>query len=1752
MNQLLPPSGSTATLSKPDLCFRKLEIETMKTKTVNTFQKMICSALLVLTTTCGWSQITSWAKVYMNSTTCSAVDVEVDATGNSYTVGSFASTMNANYGVNTANMMSAFGAQDIYIIKHDATGTLLWAKHLGGSGDDLPVALDVDASGNIVIAGTFTSSNMDFDPGAGVTYLSSSGSTDLFVLKLNTSGDFLWAQRSGGAQGELMSDIEFDNSGDIYVAGSFTTINDFFSNTNTLNIGARDAFVCKLSAAGVYQWVKVIGGAGTDIPNKLTAIGSNILLCTDIGSGSTTFDFGSGTQTGTFSGTNTNGIVSHFSTTGSFQGKYHFPGNTSTTKFITTGSVTMIIGSFEGTMDIDPTTSTNNITAVGVRDMFIVNLAGLVNGTYRNHVQGKGSASSGQLFPQNVVYKLGANSGILDVHVVGYAKGSADLGGTVASDIVGPNSANEHAFLARYIYREGTIYNNLDFAADIAECGTAADFSKGTGVAVKSNGDILTTGWYRSTSVNSVTFQPGATPTITPIFSTSIGFMQYIKNCTMPTTTAATTTYSICSGASATLTGTGATTYSWNTGATTANITVSPTATTTYTLTGINGECSKTDTVKIIVKTPPTTLATANDYSICAGTSVTLNGSGATTYSWNTNATTATISVNPTVTTTYTLTGTTNGCSKTDTVKITVNALPNTLAVANHYSVCAGTLVTLTGSGALTYSWTTGGTTASISVTPTTTTTYTLTGSNGNCLKSDTVKVTVLPSPTTLATANVYTICAGESVGLTGSGATTYSWNTGATTSSITVTPTTTTTYTLTGTSSGCSLSDTVKVTVKALPNTIASTTTPTVCLGSSAVLVGSGATTYSWNIGGTTSSITETPTVTTIYALTGTTNGCSKIDTVKLTVRALPPIVASTTTYGICLGSSATLTASGGSSYTWNTGSTASNFVVNPSTTTTYTVTGSLNGCTKTDTVKVTVKSIPVTVASANLYTPCASSSTTLNGTGATIYAWSTGSTTAQTSVSPATTTVYTLTGTTNGCSSTDTVKLTINPTPVTPTSTTPGANLSICSNTTTTLSATGIGTISWFDVLTGGVALATGTNFTTPSLATSKIYYAQASSNCGTSARLPISITVNNTAVAPSNTTQISSICIGASANLKASASGTIKWYSVQSGGAEIATGTTYATPNLSVNTTYYAENNSLCGISARTAIPVMVQTVPTIPTVPTVTLCGSESKTITASSSHTVRWFDSQQSTESFFTGNSYTTPVLSVNTTYYLEGYNNGCASTSRVALNIVANPLPTITSTQNQAICAGNSTSVSATGNGTITWYADQNTSTVLFTGNTYTTSVLNTNTSFFAVNTNTCGATPRLQVSVPVNQLPVIPVSTTSPSALTICPNTSTTLSVNSVDPIAWYTAMNGGNSIATGAIYTTPNLNVNISYFASSSNSCGTSTRIELPIVISSSPTAPSDITAQNKLSICEGTATDLTANASGTINWYNVANGGQILASGENFNTPNLTVPTTYYAENQSTCGTSARTPIQVAIKALPTLTVPLFGNICPKSTVNVYVTSVSAINWYLTETSENNYMNGVQFTSPKLTQTTTYYAEASNSCGKSQRFAVTIPVLPINVQVTVDQQAITVNETNATFSWINCETKEVQSATNNSFTPTNLTGTYSVIVTKEGCVDTSACISLTSNSLGIDEVHASEIKLYPVPATSNLVVENLPNTITKVRIVDLAGKVLYQQAVSQNVEQLDVHQLLSGSYLLQLVAEEGITTKSFVVAN
>ena len=251
----------------------------------------------------------------------------------------------------------------------------------------------------------------------------------------------------------------------------------------------------------------------------------------------------------------------------------------------------------------------------------------------------------------------------------------------------------------------------------------------------------------------------------------------------------------------------------------------------TYKVTQTNGtsqcESSALLITVTVVNLPTISVVGGASQSVCDGSSVTLNGSGAGSggsYSW-TGGISNGVSFTPTSSSSYTVTGTDgNGCSNTAKVTVTVNTPPIISVVGGaSQSVCNGESLTLSGSGAGSggsYSWT-GGISNGVSFTPTSSSSYTVTGTDGNgCSNTATATVTVNTPPTINAGADV-TICAGESVTLTGSGAGTggsYSW-TGGVSNGVSFTPTATTTYTVTGTdANGCSATDQVTVTVNPLP----------------------------------------------------------------------------------------------------------------------------------------------------------------------------------------------------------------------------------------------------------------------------------------------------------------------------------------------------------------------------------------------------------------------------------------------------------------------------------------------------------------------------------------------------------------------------------------------------------------------------------------------------------------------------------------------------------------------------------------------------------------------------------------------------------------------------------------------------------------------------------------------------------------------------------------------------------------------
>jgi gliding motility-associated-like protein len=542
-----------------------------------------------------------------------------------------------------------------------------------------------------------------------------------------------------------------------------------------------------------------------------------------------------------------------------------------------------------------------------------------------------------------------------------------------------------------------------------------------------------------------------------------------------------------------TLQASGANKYSWvpSTGLscdTCTNPSIIPLGSGTYTVIGIDSNgCKDTATVSITVRAKPSITAGANQ-SICEGSSVTLQAAGGSTYTWSpATGLSCTNCPNPiatpAATTTYIVTGIdSNGCSNTDTVTVTVNAKP-VVSAGTDNKLCLGSNVQLHASGAATYQWSpaTGlscTTCANPTATPGATTTYTLIGTTTNGC-SDTDEVTVVVNPLPVISVADDTICAGSSVTMAATGATTYDWSpsTGLSCNncaSTVASPSATTTYTITGTDvNGCIASTQATITVNPLPAVDAGTDTA-ICEGVSAQLQATGATTYIWSPDSTLSCTTcanpiAAPATTTTYVVTGMTNGCSKTDTVTVTVLPKPEVTAGPDV-AICEGASVSLHASGAATYNWLPAaglpcSSCPVLTVNPSSTTNYILTGiDSNGCATSTGVTVIVNPLPKVDAGADQEI-CEKGSVLLKATGADRYVWSPAEGLSCTkcddpTASPVTNIIYKVKGIDEkGCSDSDEVEITI----IHKTATSVGAGDTLCKGEAAQLTASGGTSYLW-----------------------------------------------------------------------------------------------------------------------------------------------------------------------------------------------------------------------------------------------------------------------------------------------------------------------------------------------------------------------------------------------------------------------------------------------------------------------------------------------------------------------------------------------------------------------------------------------------------------------------------------------------------------------------------------------------------------
>ncbi|GIV32903.1 MAG: hypothetical protein KatS3mg031_0438 [Chitinophagales bacterium] len=492
----------------------------------------------------------------------------------------------------------------------------------------------------------------------------------------------------------------------------------------------------------------------------------------------------------------------------------------------------------------------------------------------------------------------------------------------------------------------------------------------------------------------------------------------------------------VCKGNPITLTASQGTSYNWNTGATTQSIQVSPVSNTTFSVTVTNGTCVQTASKTITVKDAPTAAFTVSPNPVCAGQPVTFTNTSTylqtcilppiicipnpTFLIWNFDDGTVTTQLslaatNPTHTFTspgvYDVTLTAQdtlvgGCSHSATVSVTVLSTGNSLVASADTSICSGASVTLTASGGASYTWSSdppgfSANTASVTVSPTVTTTYIVSSPGCSGTQRDSVVVTVTNISVSV-NPSVATLCPGDSVLLTASGASTYNWTpvAGLNTSTgavVRAAPQTTTTYRVTGTTGGCSATDSVVVQVQPAPAPVISADGPvSFCLGDSVTLDAGSYASYQWSTGDTLQTLTVSQTGS--YSVTVMdASGCTGTASLSITAsNTLSPIITASGPLTFCAGDSVVLHAGGGyDSYSWSTGETTASITVKAPGNFAVTVTSSsCSGVSQPVTVTVDPAPSPLITANGPL-SFCIGGSVVLDaGSGYTSYLWNTGDT--------------------------------------------------------------------------------------------------------------------------------------------------------------------------------------------------------------------------------------------------------------------------------------------------------------------------------------------------------------------------------------------------------------------------------------------------------------------------------------------------------------------------------------------------------------------------------------------------------------------------------------------------------------------------------------------------------------------------------------------------------------------------------------
>jgi hypothetical protein len=985
-----------------------------------------------------------------------------------------------------------------------------------------------------------------------------------------------------------------------------------------------------------------------------------------------------------------------------------------------------------------------------------------------------------------------------------------------------------------------------------------------------------------------------------------------------------------CAGGSVVLNGptapTGSTfTYVWRlngtpiTGATATNYTASTAGTYSLVLTNNQG-CSTTsgNTTVVVNALPTATITPSGSTTICAGGSLTLTAPAGAAYVWSNGANTQSIAV--TTAGSYTVAVNANGCTATSApTVVTVNALPTaTITAAGSTTLCQGSSVVLTASPATSYLWSTGATSASITVANAGNYSVALT-TNGCSATSavTTVNVTPLPTPS-VSVIGATTFCQGGSVTLTASTAGAYLWSNGATTQTIVVN--TPGNYTVQATTNGCAATTAaIPVVVNALPTAGITAAGPTTfCQGGTVVLTAAAATSYLWSNGATTQSITVNTSGNFIVQATNA-NGCTASSaTTVVSVQAPPaqPQIVVNGALALCPGSSVTLSAPTAANYLWTNGATTQSIVVSTPGNIGLTI-GTAAGCTASAApVSITALSAPTaSITASGSTTICAGSAVLLTAAPATSYLWSNGATTQSISVQTAGS--YTVQATSNGCSATSLPTLVqVNALPVA--SITASGPLTFCQGGSVTLSAAPATSYLWSNG-------ATTQSITVQNAGTYDVSLAQ---NGCFAQSAPMQVVVQALPSVNVSASGPLTFCEGSNVTLTAAPANTYAW----SNGAT----TQSITLNNSATLTLTSSNGVCSASSSPLNIQVLAAPALSANAGPNAVCVGSTIQLSNATSGGAWSAQDASIAAVNAATGEVSALSSGATNMTYTVV-YPNGCsvAATSAISVNTIA-PV-SIAANGPLSFCNGSSVQLSLPAGFAYQWSTNQVGQQI----------VVNTAGTYSATVTNAAGCSVQVApVQVTVFSSPALAIQASTPS---ICSGQSVNLTANL--PAASYSWSNGSQNSSI-SVQQPGNYTLSII----DANGCSATALYTLGTGI----TPNASISAAGATNFCAGSSVTLNAN--------NYPGGTYLWSTGAT--TQSITASTTgsYFVTVTSPSGCSAvSNALVLNVLSAPAASITVTGatTTCSNQTVSLAVSATGSYLWTnnavsqsITPTTSGNY--------------------------------------------------------------------------------------------------------------------------------------------------------------------------------------------------